>query len=353
MLRPYPRSVLLSLASLAVLACGDDSTPTQPTPGGVPVPGAALADALAPNTWTVKAAPREGSFINQASAGVMNDASGNPVVYLLGGRDDDGGCGAPVLAYRVATNTWTSPGFGAPHLDVFDANGVGRIGNLLYISGGESYCGGTSFIDGRFWAYNPATNTLTEKPFPPKGTAQGVTGVIDGLLYVLPGECAYDYFPKPIYCEDSPFRRLFRFNPATNRWATKKSAPHFHDLGAGGVIGRQFYVAGGEGTNTLDRYDPATDTWKTLAPLPVGGTARGTVMQGKLWVVVTHFYENQGKSRTYAFAYNPATNSWAQKAAPAYHHSDIVAVTLGGKPHLVAIGDSHDLTPNPVELYTP
>jgi N-acetylneuraminic acid mutarotase len=354
MLRLRPRSVLLALGSLAILACADDSTPTQPSSGAAPVSGVPLADALTPNTWTVKAAPSNGSFMNGASAGVMPDASGNSVVYMLGGRDNDGGCGASVLTYRIATNTWApAPGF-QPRLDVFNSNGVGRIGNLLYVSGGDSFCGGSRFIDGRFWAYNPSTNTLTEKPFPPKITSEGVTGVIDGKLYVLPGLCSFDNFPHPGYCENEPFRRLFRFNPATNSWATKKSAPHFHTSGAGGVIGGQLYVAAGFGTNTLDRYDPATDTWKTLAPLPVGGVARGAVMQGKLWIVVSHFYQDQGRSVTYLFAYDPATNAWTRKAAPKHGHSDIAAITWNGKPYLLGVGALLDTgLPEPAELYAP
>jgi N-acetylneuraminic acid mutarotase len=354
MLRPHPRSLLLALGSLAVLACGEDSTPTQPMSGSESVTAAPLVDAFTPNTWTLKAAPSNGAFVNQASAGVMNDASGQPVVYLLGGRDDDGGTGSPVLTYRVATNIWASKG-PEPKLDVFNSNGVGRIGNLLYISGGENFAGGSFQTDDRFWAYNPVTNTLTQKPDPPKITSEGVTGVIDGKLYVLPGRCSFDFFPNPGYCEVEPFRRLFRYNPATNAWATRKPAPHFHTLGAGGVISGKFYAAGGEGTKTLDRYDPATDSWKTLAPLPVGGTARGAVMQGKFYVVVTNYNSTLGKYVFNAFAYNPGTNGWTRKAAPKWTHSDIVAITWNGKPHLVAVGGIHEPGPqsNPVELYTP
>jgi N-acetylneuraminic acid mutarotase len=348
MLRPDPRSVLLALGSLATIACSEESTPTQPSSGAVPVSVASSAVAATSNTWTSKTGLPDGAFANQASAGVMNDASGQPVVYLLGGRDDDGGCGASISAYRVATDTWGSAGAGL-ELDMFDANGVGRIGNLLYVSGGESFCGGSRFVDGRFWAFSPATHTLTEKPFPPKGTARGVTGVINSQLYVLPGECDIYNFPAPTYCETESIRRLFRFNPATNRWATKKSAPHFHQLGAGGVINGQFYVAGGLGTNTLDRYDPVTDTWKTLASLPVGGMARGTAMQGKLWVVIDHYYEDRQTSMLAMFVYDPNTNVWTRKATPKYRHSDIVAVSLNGKPLLVAVGGMAI----PVEVYTP
>src|SRR6476661_7742099 len=208
MFRLSPLHLVLGIGALA--ACAEDQTPTQPESGTDAQPSAAVAAALTPNTWTVKAAPPNGAFVNQASAGVMPDANGNPVVYMLGGRDDDGGSGASVLTYRIATNTWGSQGF-EPRVDAFNSNGVGRIGNLLYISGGESFAGGSFFTPGRFFAYNPATNVLTQKPTPPKLTAEGVTGVIDGKLYVLPGVCSGDNFPNPGYCETEPFRRLFRY----------------------------------------------------------------------------------------------------------------------------------------------
>jgi len=353
-MRRSPLVLVLTLGALA--ACAEDQTPTQPRSDTGVQPTAPVVAALTSNSWTVKAAQPDYSFANQASYGVMPDAGGNPVVYQLGGRDDDGGCGASVLTYRVATNAWGSQGY-EPRVYVFNSNGVGRIGSLLYVSGGDSYCGGTRFTDGRFWAYNPATNTLTEKAHPPKSTSQGVTGVIDGKLYVLPGLCSTYSFPYPTECESEAFRRLFRYNPVTNAWVTKKSAPHYHQLGAGGVINGKFYVAGGAGTNTLDRYDPATDSWTTLAPIPVKGgfistggpvSARGTVLQGKLFVVSSHYNQNLGILWD-AFTYDPATNVWTRKARPTYAHSDIVAINWNGKPYLLGLGGMGV----PVELYTP
>jgi N-acetylneuraminic acid mutarotase len=354
MFRSPPVPLVLALGSLALTACGEDRTPTQPESGTELAPAAAVASALAPNTWTLKAAPPNG-FVNQLSAGVVPDASGQSVVYTLGGRDDDGGSGASILTYRIGTNTWSIKSY-EPRVYVYNSNGVGRIGSTLYISGGRSYLGGSDHIDGHFSAYDPATNTLTDKPTPPKLTAEGVTGVIGGKLYVLPGSCSFDYYPNPYYCEQEPFRRLFRYNPSTNLWATKKSAPHYHKLGAGGVINGQFYVAGGEGVAALDRYDPATDTWKTLAPLPVGGWARGAVIQGKLFVVVTNFNQVTFKYEFRAFAYDPATNVWTRKAAPKWDHPEIVPITWGGKPYLLAVGGIHfdpGALPNPTEVYAP
>ncbi len=352
-----PRSpairLILSLGSLAAAACAGDRTPTQPD-GATEPADATVAAALAANTWTLKAAPPAALFVNQLSAGVIPDAAGQSVVYLMGGRDEDGGSGASIATYRIGTNTWSVKSQ-EPRIYVFNSNGVGRIGSKLYISGGESYAGGSFFVDGGFSAYEPASNTLTDLPTPPKLTAEGVTGVIDGKLYVLPGLCSTDNYPNRVYCDHQEFRRLFRFNPATNLWATRKPAPHVHTLAAGGVIGGRFYVAGGADSLTqfgasLDRYDPATDTWTTLAPLPSGGRTRGAVIQGQLFVVV----ETAGGRR--AWAYDPATNRWAAKAAPRWDHPEIVPITWGGKPFLLGVGGIHwspGVMPNPTEVYAP
>jgi Kelch motif len=348
--------LVLAFGALALTACAEDRSPTQPESGTEPASAGSLAAALAPNTWTLKAAPPNYAFVNGLSAGVVPDASGQSVVYTLGGRDDDGGCGANVLTYKIGTNTWASKGF-EPRVYVYNSNGVGKIGNTLYISGGESFCGGSGHIDGGFSAYNPTTNTLTGKATPPKLTAAGVTGVIDGKLYVLPGICSTDFYPdNPYYCVSEQIRTLFRYSPTTNFWSWKRPAPHYHANGAGGVINGKFYVAGGSNNfgsqleASLDRYDPATDTWTTLAPLPTAGGAIGAVLQGKLFVVV------QNTPARRAYAYDPATNKWTAKAAPRWYHDDIVPITWGGKPFLLALGGIHfspSYQTNPTEVYAP
>jgi N-acetylneuraminic acid mutarotase len=353
MFRSPPVRLVLALGSLAFSACAEDRTPTQPESGAEPASGS-LAAALAPNTWTLKSAPPKYSLVDGLSAGVVPDASGQSIVYTIGGRDTgEGQCEGGILTYKIGTNTWTAKG-SDPRLPVFNSNGVGKIGNTLYISGGETFCGGYWHISGsgQLSAYNPATNTVTAKATPPKLTAEGVTGVIDGKLYVLPGICSGEAYPGPLGCNYEPIRTLFRYSPTTNFWSWKRPAPHYHANGAGGVINGKFYVAGGT-ESALDRYNPATDTWTTLAPLPTGGSARGAVLQGKLFVVVK---TSAGRR---AYAYDPATNKWTSKAAPRWDHPAIVPITWGGKPYLLAVGGSHfdpsipGVLSNPTEVYAP
>src|SRR5919107_5283700 len=172
----------LSLGLLAFAACSDTPTPTQP-PAAEPVTAAAL-NAVVSNPWTTKAAYPSLFGANGPSAGVLPNAAGQDLVYALGGTDNEGGSGVSVKVYNPATNTWTQKSY-EPRVYVFATNGVGRIGSVLYFSGGSYYSGGFEAYSPELWAYNAATNRLVQKASMPKAATDGVTGVISGKLYVL------------------------------------------------------------------------------------------------------------------------------------------------------------------------
>jgi N-acetylneuraminic acid mutarotase len=307
---------------------------------------AALSSALASHTWTAKA-PHNFSPLFNRFAGVVTDGAGRSMVYVFGGTDGQGGTGFLTSAYNVATNTWSGKG---PDSKVYveSSNGVGTIGSKLYFSGGYDRSSGEPFASRLLWAYDPAANRLIRKADMPKATADGVTGVINGKLYVLPGICDADR-PAPSSCEQEPIRKLFRYDPVTNAWTGRAPSPHFHKDGAAGVINGKLYVAGGfhglQPVAHLDVYDPATNTWKTLAPIPRAGKAIGAAMDGKLFVI----------SWPNAYVYNPLTNRWRTISAPAQAHQAVVRVLLNGKAHLLAVGGYHGPNgdiPSDSELYT-
>lgn len=339
-----------------MVACTSEETPTEPGTAGNPAP-AAPSFALASNTWTARApspGPAWGSF-----AGVITSAAGQSVVYRFGGTFGQGGTGVYTSAYDVTTNIWTDKGSSSSTF-VFNSNGVGRIGSKFYFSGGYTFIAGDKEAVPFVWAYDPGGNRLIRKADMPKYTAEGVTGVIDGKLYVLPGICSTDFWPSPGYCEHQPNRQLYRYDPATNSWVTRRSPPHFHRGAAAGVINGKFYVAGGVGEGgfnnaALDVYDPATNTWSTLAPLPVAGRAIGAVLGGKLFAIVGGSPGVPGPgSVLHAYAYYPASNTWKSKAAPNFVHDALVRVTLDGLPYLLAVGGPfYSDSTNDSELYRP
>jgi N-acetylneuraminic acid mutarotase len=340
-------TVLSACATVALLACTSENGPTEPQASGT----MATADptvAAAVNIWRERG-PHPFGTVMGPSVGVRTNAAGQSIVYAFGGCDavnsDFGHCTAEQISiYNVATDTWTwERSF---YVAVWKSNGVGTIGGKLYSSGGYNLLHAIDGLSSRVWVYDPAqtfppgseAGRVTQVASMPKRTAEGVTGVINAKLYVLPGI-------SDDGLEQLPIRRLYRYDPATNKWGARRSAPHFHRLAAAGVISGKFYVAGGLGSTDLDVYNPATDSWTTRAPIPKAGQAIGTALGGKLYAVVG----------TDAYVYNPGTNRWSAIADPTWGHYGMVRVVINGKPKLLAVGGSHgpDHDANNTEVYTP
>src|SRR5215217_5408845 len=129
----YPILTLSALSMVALAACGENATPTQPEMAGDPAP-AALSLAAASNSWTPTAPPPFGADIYGFDLGMAPNAAGQSIVYTFGGTSsDEGGTGMGVQAYTVATNSWTGR---SSQVGVWYSNGVGKIGSKLYFSGG-------------------------------------------------------------------------------------------------------------------------------------------------------------------------------------------------------------------------
>ena len=334
---PLRAAFVVSILFLA--ACGE-TTPSQPTSSDDP---AVIQPSLgtASNTWTEKASILADQYFGGYSVGMAPNAKGESIVYVIGGSSaDNGSTSYPIEAYNTVTNIWNFKGSSA---DAAGLNGVGKIGSRLYFSGGYDYGSGSFAYHNTLWAYDYTNDRMIRKANMPVISGRGVTGVINGKLYVLPGTCASELYPIAGYCAAEPIRKLYRYDPSTNTWATRASAPHFHKHGAAGVINNKFYVVAGvhdfDPVADLDMYDPATNTWKTLAPFPGGGGgAIGAVIQGQLFVLAAG----------HVYAYYPATNKWTAKAAlpSSSGEWELTRVFIGGNPYLFFAG-------KPSQLYTP
>src|SRR3954447_20713487 len=221
-------TVLMILA-----ACSSDDNLTQP--GADP----AASFSAAGNTWTLKAAPHIGVFAS--SAGAAPNAAGDWIVYKFGGRDGGGGTGWPVEAYDVATNTWTTK---SSRVGVFNSNGVAKIATRLYFSGGSPVVDNPTSYTDLFWAYDYTNDVMIQRANLPLVSGEGVSGAIDGKLYVLPGACSGERYPQlPGYCAEERTRRFYRYDPTTDTWVSRTASPHYHKLGAAGVLDGKLYVA--------------------------------------------------------------------------------------------------------------
>ena len=180
---------------------------------------------------------------------------------------------------------------------------------------------------------------MTGAPAPAARTEVAVAA-LDGLIYVVGG------FERPNswkFWQSSVSARVEAYDPATNRWASRPDLPMgLHHAGAAGLDGA-LYVVGGftvsedtlwNPSDRVFRFNPADETWTERASLP---TARGglavTTLQGKLYAVSG--YDGQ-RNPAAVEVYDPARDQWTDAAPLPTPRDHLAAVSIGET--LYAIG---------------
>jgi N-acetylneuraminic acid mutarotase len=250
----------ITVGMLGLAACGDDG------PSGAH-DAATGGDGGAPG-WTTGAPVPSGPL--QETAAVAIDGK----IYVIGGLDGAGGTVASVLVYDVGTNTWAS----GPDLprNLHHASAA-TVGGTIYVVGalGPSF---NALAD--VYAWNPATDSgWTSRAALPTGRERGagVTGVIDGKIYVAGGFRSGARAQVDVY------------DPIQDEWASVADLPAARDHACGGVIDGKLIVAGGRNPSPPQpdtwSYDPGANAWMARAPMPTGRAGTGCgIIDGKLYV---------------------------------------------------------------------
>jgi N-acetylneuraminic acid mutarotase len=163
-------------------------------------------------------------------------------------------------------------------------------------------------------------------PFP-QPTGELLGAAINGKLYATQG----------LLPGFKPAGLVFAYDPASDAWTPKKPMPHpVHHAGVVALNGKMYLFGGFDlppsgppGWNPVNdawEYDPATDGWRALAPMP---TARGggvaTVVGDKCYVIGGAAATSDASTPTIrprqpqrslgtVEEYDPATNRWRARA---------------------------------------
>lgn len=121
-------------------------------------------------------------------------------------------------------------------------------------------------------AYDPATNKWESRSPMPTGRNHTFGGAVNDKIYVIGGRLG-----SPFVGASSATDIVEEYDPSTDQWgAPKAKMPTPRGGGGWATYGNKIYVAGGE-INTavvagafraVEAYDPATDTWAILPPMP-------------------------------------------------------------------------------------
>lgn len=215
-------------------------------------------------------------------------------------------------AFDPRSNTWRQlPD--SPLLKIHEGHGLVAWTGKEMIGWGGGCCG-DAFSDGV--AYNPVTNMWRALPRGPLAGSQAPIGVWTGKeLLVLVGNTDPDGKPWP-----ARFARAAAYKPSTNTW--RRIAPLTGAHGASAIWdGRELLVLGSgtvgqsDGTPRVTRtsfaYNPRTNSWRKLAPLPsgrLGSVAVWTGRQALLWGGQT---KTDGVQLTSGLAFDPRLGRWS------------------------------------------
>ncbi|MFC5846884.1 malectin domain-containing carbohydrate-binding protein, partial [Deinococcus petrolearius] len=289
--------------------------------------------AAVPVSW----ATRAGALLAVSEA--QGAAVGNKL-YVFGGFDKDLQTTARAQVYDLTTNTWAAV---ADMPEQITHGAVAVDGQTIYLAGGfvGRHPGPQT---ANVWKYDVAGDRWTAGPPLPRAVGAGALVRLGRDLHFF-GGTERDLGNTQIYRRDSPDHWVLTLGTSTWRAAAPLPEPRNHLAGV--VLGNSIYALGGQhlgdeeegNRQTVERYDPATDTWTEVAGLPraVGHiNASAVAWQGRIVVVagVT------GHSAEIADVneYDPATGRWtALTPLPAARQSPVAGV-LGDQ--LVVTGGS-------------
>ncbi|MGH9935844.1 MAG: Kelch repeat-containing protein [Blastocatellia bacterium] len=255
-------------------------------------------------------------------------------IYVLGGYPPSRVTVNTAQVYDPATNDWS---LAAPMPAAVNHSMPAVVNGKLYVIGGQSDSGNTSFVDTVF-EYDPATGSWRARAPLPIARSSGAAAVVDGKIYVAGG--------RPPRGGDFAV-----YDPATNQWTTLPNLPTQRNHLAAVAIDGKVYVVGGrfaagansEVTDVVEVYDPKTNAWSRGTPLPKPrGGINAVEARGCL-----HVFGGEGNtSRPNGLfddhdVYDPASRTWVSLAPmPIPVHGVTGAVFLGGLIYLPGGGVS-------------
>lgn len=174
----------------------------------------------------------------------------------------------------------------------------------------------------------------------PSSRQELATAVLGGKVYVLGG---YDD-------NGTPTTTVEAYNPATNSWNEVQPLPFPNNHNAAAVAVGQLFAFGGI-SNQAFVYDAETDSWKPIASMnfPHGSTPAVGVINDKIYVAGGN---GLGMTQRELEVYDPAANTWTVLAPMNVPRNHCAGGVIGGKLYVAGGRDSPD-APSALEAYDP
>jgi N-acetylneuraminic acid mutarotase len=227
---------------------------------------------------------------------------------------------SPTFVYDIVSNSWTRLNPDRPFTGNHHAAEV--LGGRLYLIGG---CDAGS--DGKVQIYDPATNGWSLGAPMPFAAGACASAVINSKIYAAGGIVGQIAGSNIGYNTNA----AAAYDPALNAWTILAPIPVGMNHTASATDGAKLYLFGGRaignapdnGYNTVQIYDPASNSWvsssdtgSTLAPLPQarGGMGKAIFYNGDFYIMGGETVNGSGATANHVYnrvdIYNVASNNW-------------------------------------------
>ena len=258
-------------------------------------------------------------------------------IYTPGGYDAQGATVAVLEIYDVAVDRWS---VGPAMPDGRNHPGVSTLGSGVYVTGGYTGAGPAS---PSVFAFDPMARTWATRRPMIAARAAHVTVEYAGKLYAIGGVRG-----------GTVVGTTEVYDPLSDAWTSLTPMPTPREHLSAAAIGDRIYVVGGRNpgnVNTLEAYSPSTNTWERLTDMP---TARGglaaAAYNGKLYVFGG---ENPGVF-PHTEEYDPVSNTWRRVADMPTPRHGMGAVTVGDAIYVIGGGVVAGFGASPAnERFTP
>jgi N-acetylneuraminic acid mutarotase len=237
---------------------------------------------------------------------------------------------------QTTVGTWSK----AAPLPVIQSEWDGAtVGDSLFMVGGEMKR--TPQIDqtkasDELWIYDAKGDKWTQGANMPGGRNHPAVVSLEGLVYVFGGynfPCCANY-PWP-YGSDN----AWQYNPRTNAWKTLAPIPRKMGAGMAAAFDGKIYVMAGTDSGqfhsvaVVHEYDPVANSWRARSSMRNAREhVKGAVVDSLIYVIGGHSKPGSTKVNQAAVeAYSPRSDKWYEKGAMPTPRGGIGLAYLGGK----------------------
>lgn len=199
--------------------------------------------------------------------------------------------------------------------------------------------------------YHPVSDSWSTTTPLPEGRHHAGIASHNGLLYVIGG------FTKSFLSIWHAVQTVYQYNPATQEWRELTPMPTARGALGVTVYQNRIYAIGGydgkHNSAAVEIFDPETNTWSSAAAMPTPRDHLAVVTAGSRIYAIggrpdLDYHHNMGTVEEY----DPQTNQWRQRASLPTARSGITAGVIDGWIYVIG-GESGEGTFATNEAYDP